>query len=694
MLKNEKFRKFLYLMSSMMISLFCFFLGLVFFSPFAHGFAICLIIVILLAVILIGNLYWKRTFLDKLKKTPIKEQMDILLMKHKNAQTGLEAAILRLKNIQRNILAYFLLLTLLACALSFFSGTTIENLVVYPILSTYILYGVIFCLSPPPEEYDETLYVSEKEFPYLYKIANKAMTALNISGKIRIMILPDWNAGIAKMNNFFSLQLGAEMLYMLTEEELYHVLLHEFGHLADPYSREYLTPKYMTRFRCNEFDSDMAYLTMFLVSGVIQYYNYESEIFDITTSKTMERRADMKACTVGNSSIYASALVKMALHEYFDFESNDYLMEPYYAPEKPRSNVTTLMTTTFSKALEERKDFWLELLEKQLPPLMDSHPSFTERYASIGKPGYKLDFPIRNIDESNKKNALSKHSPSKTISYEEDCRKAIQYADKLIYEQLNDNYKEERDEHYKKPLALLDNWKKDGGNIHDTNIADIIKAMDALCKYQEAEELCDRIINESDNVYMTAFPLLYKGNRMLHRYEKDGIELIYHGIDLNPNLISTGLDIIGSYCQHTGLEEELAEYRKKVPLYAQKETDYNDDSGDISKSDHLIPEHFPDNRLEEIVDYMITAGKKKIDKIYLVRKVVNEDTYYSIFIIKWSPDVEPETLRGGMDKIFNYLDTYPDGWPYSLFLWDKHLDKIVQKVENACVYSTSKVNDK
>lgn len=682
MRKKESFYKLILIIPAMAISILCPVLGFICFPAFRFGLPVCLIFVILLIGIAIGNHLWSKSYIKKIKETPVKDQMDAILTRHQNAQSSLEEAIIRLKRIQTNILLYFLLLALLACALAFFSGP-MEDSYIFPIISFYILYGVFFCLSPIPEEYDDTLYVSEEEYPYLYKIAYKAMHDLNMTGTVKIMILPDWNAGIAKMKKFFSLQLGAEMLYMLTEEELYHVLLHEFGHLADPYSREYLTPSYMTRFCCGELSSSTAALTHFLITGPLSYYNYESEIFDLTTSKHMEQRADMKACTIGTAPVYAAALTKMALHEYFDFESGNYLTEPYYAPTQPRDNVTTMTTQAFSKALEERMDSWLAMLARQLPPLMDSHPSYIERYASIGKPEYTLVFPNAH------KNLADVTAASQDNPYIADCKKAIKRSNKMIYDQLCENYEEERQEHYLKPLKVIETWQEEGRSIHTPNIADVIKAMDALNQYEEAEALCDRIISESENVYMTAFPLLYKGSRMLHRYDKEGIERIYTSIDLNPNMISTGLDLIGSFCQHMGLKEELEEYRKRVPAYAQTETDFNDGSGDIKKTDHLIPEHFPDNRLEEILNHMTAAGKRSIDKIYLVRKVVNADRFYSIFIIKWKPDTAPEFLSEGMDNIFNYLDTYPDGWPYSLFLWDKNLGKIVEKVDNTLVYDDS-----
>lgn len=592
--KNKKYHNFLLVIISMSISLLFYIAGLFLQNSISFGYGICICIIILLAAILIGNIIWSKSFIKKINDTPVKDQMDSILARHQNAQTGLKSAICRLKKIQHNIIGYFIFLMFLALALSFFHGTTGNHHSIFNLISIYVLYGILYCLSPAPEIIDEDLYVTEEEFPYLYKIAHKAMHALGITGDIRIMILPDWNAGIAKMNEFCSLQLGAEMLHMLTEDEIYHVLLHEFGHLADPYSREYLTPAILTRLQQNRLESDMAALTLLLTRGPFYYYSYESDLYDITTSKTMERRADMKACTVGNSSVYASALVKMALREFFDFESNDYLKEPYYEPERPRENVTTLMTTTFSKALVERKDNWLALLEKQLPPLMDSHPSFNERYASIGRPEYKLVFPfeITNSNEptDSDKNTTSEKTAKSTknklyentdfsdknsvrtnktiqneyLSYWNDCQKAVKHADKLIFDQLSENYKAEREEHYLTPLRDFEQWQKEGSNIHDTNIADIIKALDALCRYEEAESLCDRIIAESQNVYMTAFPLLYKGNRMLHRYDKNGIDLIYRSINLNSNLISTGLDMIGSYCQQMGLEKELNEYRKKV----------------------------------------------------------------------------------------------------------------------------------
>lgn len=87
---------------------------------------------------------------------------------------------------------------------------------------------------------------------------------------------------------------------------------------------------------------------------------------------------------------------------------------------------------------------------------------------------------------------------------------------------------------------------------------------------------------------------------------------------------------------------------------------------------------------------MLEAGQNSIDKIYLVRKVIDTEHFFSIFVIKWKSDTTAEILSNGMNRIFNHLDTYPDGWPYSLFLWDMGLEKILRKVEHSCIYEAAK----
>lgn len=614
--------------------------------------------------VLLAKRIQKKTFVDAEKE---------LLARHQDVKEDIRRQAKKLKIFQKILAGYLAGLMILAVLLAFFAGAS-GTAAGYGVISIYVLYALTYHQVVLKIKFDDTGYSNKEDYPFLYALAERAMREYGLKGTVRIFILAECNAGITKIGNIYSLQLGAYLLHLMNEEELYSVLLHEFAHMADPYIKEQITPSWLKRIigGYSTFDAKCAYLLMMFP---IEFYQYEAGIYNMTASETIEQRADQNAGKRAGAHIYAAAMAKLSMGELFEDEYLLHVPTPDFASEEPEKDTASAYCRAFDQAFEKRKEKWLWILKNQLPFLMQSHPTFKERWEALG-------FPEFSIVMTEKKGA-----------YRDDCQKVFEYADRKIYEAFAENYEEHRKNNYLNQLEIVKKWESEGEPIDRTDIATVIQALHLSGCYERAEDICEKVIENTDNVYMTAFPLFYKGVRRLLHYEKEGIDLIYRAIELNHNYIDEGMDMIGEFCSRMALKKEQEEYRQKVAEMRQSQIDVYDRGGDISKSDHLEAEHFPDDRLETILAVMKKAGEGKIEAIYLVRKVVSSDAFFSMFIVKWMTDAEADRIETGMEQIFQCLDTWPDGWPYSLLVSDEKMESIVKRIEGSCVYAADGGHD-
>ena len=95
---------------------------------------------------------------------------------------------------------------------------------------------------------------------------------------------------------------------------------------------------------------------------------------------------------------------------------------------------------------------------------------------------------------------------------------------------------------------------------------------------------------------------------------------------------------------------------------------------------------FYEGMLEGILAYIDSVDvNRAIQRIYVVRKVITEQFFSSVFVVEPKKDAKPEDVDDVMDKLFNHLDTHPADWQFSLFLFDAQTARAVNRVKGSCV---------
>ena len=367
----------------------------------------------------------------------------------------------------------------------------------------------------------------------------------------------------------------------------------------------------------------------------------------------------------------ASALAKLNYDDKYNLECSIEDTVPDYAAESPDPNYLRNSIQKFKDAIKERHEFWDELLMKEILSNNATHPTLKMRLEVLGMTEVKI------VEGNSEK------------EYLDEVDAALDFADKILY-RSQDQYDAERKEIYLDPLERVMKWEERGMPVIAEEYADVISDLNQLCRYSEAEALCDRAIEELDET-ASQHAYFIKGISMLRRYDKNGTDLIYHAIENNHNYLEHGLHEIGGFFCMMGMEEELLEYRKRAQELAQLDKDEYSETGFISKNDKLVRDDIPEEMLRDILDYIHSVDEDIIHKVYLVKKVISETFFSSVFVIHFYGGTD-EQRHGIMHKIFRYLDTYPSERQFSLFDYFDHPDINYNKIEGSLVYS--KANDK
>ncbi|MGM9637161.1 MAG: M48 family metalloprotease [Eubacteriales bacterium] len=632
------------------------------------------VVLILLPVLLWGiNLLLSKHFVKELNQKKVAEMNNYLVKHREEAEKTASDLQRKLRLIRHLTDGYGVLLWLLAGGIAFFGGTLFFSYCplfwLLRICSWFVFlaaYGRIRRSPKVPEEYADPRF-SEAEYPKIYSLARRAAEHFRCNGDIRIRFFTGCNAGIARNKRGYWLNVGIDLLCLMSEDELYHIFIHEFSHVSQENtasSRE-MTYQYWVTNHYQENSKLQDILSGLFFFSDCRYLFYYF-IYSYATSLMIESQADRAMAEFGNAKVAASALLKLKYNEMYLWENRDGYDPSAYASEVPNPHFLRTNIQAIQDAIGERSDFWNELAKKEILPNNSSHPTLKMRLETLGV------------------NEISLTEDQSSEEYRSECQKALDCLDEMLCNSKKEVHAQERDRYYLKPLERINKWMDEGMPISAENYADLICDLRDLGRNREAEELCDRVLaelNENSSVYAS----FMKGCFLLHRYDESGMAYLYRAVETNANFLEEGLDTIGKFCCYTGREKELLEYRERAARLAQKNKDEDSKINRLEKSDHLTEENLPDGMLENILSFILSIDEGLIQNIYLVRKTVSDSFFASAFVIRFNGGTD-DRRDEIMHRIFCYLDSYPVDWQFSLFTYEE-LNFKVEKIKGSLVYT-------
>ncbi len=635
---------------------------------------ISLAVISLLPLIALAlNYFLSMRFMKKIKSMKIAEGNAFLLSHRDDAEKTAAEKLKQLRRIRHATYVYTAFLFVAAAAIALLGG--VMGLEFPPAIVICIVYAWLVMASAALQIHirkkidltKDVAVLSPEEYPLIYALARKAADA--VGSKDEIVILPNWDfsASIIRDKGRYLLRIGVILLHVLSEEELYSIMLHEFAHVREDKNKHFREEQYQDWLSTEGGGVDR--LSAFLANFYLHFgakYLFNYMIYRYACSVVYELEADRAMAEHGDAGIAVSALLKTHYDTMFYWESCVNEEPNIYENEELQADYLTCRIALFKDAIEKRNADWNVLVQKEILANNASHPTLKMRMDALG------------IHE------LTLTETQSSRAYLDERQKILEYSEKFIYEDRKKNYEKERKEYYLDPLERINAWKQSGEQILPETYADLIADLKTLGRHREAELLCDRVREElPDSATHATF---IKGAMMLYRYDEKGMDLIYQAMERNGNYIEEGLDTIGSFCCLTGREEDLREYRKKANLLAQKYVDEDEQISFLSQNDKLSKESLPDGMLEDILGFMRSIDECRIIKeIYLVRKTVSDTFFASVFVIRFDGGTQEEQ-RQIMHKVFRYLDCYPVDWQFSLFDRADYPDVKIESIEGSLVF--------
>lgn len=523
------------------------------------------------------------------------------------------------------------------------------------------------------EIFESNLYVAKEDYPQLYALAEKAKKEMNCKGEIRIALQADCNAGIAKIGKIYSVQLGALLLGIMSETELYSILLHEFAHETKENKKSLAAGDYYNWIQNEQATHFYSGLTNLVDAFWDNMYCLQYTLYKYASDLQREGSADRAMLRCGDPEAVASALLKIHGYHLMDWEwgTEDSLSE--YESETPDEHRLSRELDRFRTALEKNHQRWQALVQKEIQSRASTHPTCKQRLESLGITDGRVILAEQTGD------------------YARDCRKAAEYIDSLILESVREEYDKRREVYYLKPKAQVEAWELAGKPVIAEEYGDVVWSLRQLGRNLEAIELCDRAIRE---LPMPAACDAYyiRGNYRLHSYDSAGVEDIYTAIENNSNYLDEGISTIGTFCCLTGNAEELERYRQRAVELAQNYEDTHRNIETLTPKDQLSAEKLPDGLLEAILEHILSVDGGALERIYLVRKTVTEDFFASVFVLEFAQNTQDDVREEIIHKMFRYLDTCSD-WQFALFDLQNVADVPLQRIPGSCVYRKEEKTD-
>lgn len=605
----------------------------------------------------------------KYNKLNIAEGNKMLLDRKSDIAQDLQSATERLEKAAKVGKIYISLITALMLVFIFFLGALANaagGLFIFPILIIISVITRFFgaLIDVPKPEKKEIL--DKKDYPELYAIAQRARDEAELEGDIGITTDNSFNAAITKIGNQYYLLLGCSLVNHISRDELYNILLHEFAHHSEKY-----TPKSPHGFfnRFINYESVPLPLGDFFISYPMLLYFEEYIIYTALANEYIEKMADSITVTKGDPRAFASAIAKCNLHSQYERLLYQYQEKALFETEEPQTDIAEQYMRGFRRALEENQEIWLDMFEREIQPRNASHPIYRARRDAVG---VSKDDVVISLDVSGD-------------GLDDERAKITAQTNSEILQMLTPNYSELRKQNYLTPLSIIEDWEKNKENYPKTELTKVIQAMIDIMRHEDAEKLCDHIIENEENIYLTAFPKSFKGYLLVNREDPRGVDLLYESIELNSNLFEISIDPIGEYACRNGLQDVLDEYREKALALAQKNVDEDEQANSVAATDNLVPDDMSEDALRSHIEF-ITSVSDSISGIYLVKKVISDTFYSHVFLIEFENKTSGEVINESMNRIFRYLDTL-DNEQYSLFLYAPIYKSIVKKVEGSRIYS-------
>ena len=417
-------------------------------------------------------------YVKRLSSMPVADFSTFLISHRDEAEKTAAAKLKKLLHIKMASDIYAGIVGICGCAAAFLSSCVIT---IKPLCYLVIALSFILILSAlsriipiKRDEFSDSHFpeLTPDEYPELNALAVRAAEKIGCRKKIRIFGTIGCNAGICEERTEYSVQLGMTLLTLLSEDELYAVLLHEFAHVAPGTHLAYKVNRYAAKLGTASDDSVLLSVArqMFLLPDSI--YSFEHLLYSYASSVISESNADRAMLGCGSKERVASALLKLYYSDMDEWEDDAREGNNSYEHEELPHDFLRSMIAETEKHINERRDAWNEYARVEILANNATHPTLRMRLDALGVTGYRAG------------------DSSKSPALDAECEKAILLLEKKIYDEITPTYAETRQRLYLDPLAKVEAWEAAGKPLIAEEYGDIVNALLALRRKLPTLQIC------------------------------------------------------------------------------------------------------------------------------------------------------------------------------------------------------------
>ena len=553
---------------------------------------------------------------------------------------------------------YLIFLIVIQCVFFYSLGCTKADFGAGIIGISIFTFAPLFfkLLYPAVEEQPSTL-ISEKQFPMLYETARRAYDTTHCTGQLQLAYS---NEGIAinKVGNKITVFLHPSVVRLLTQEELYNVLIHEFAHDVNVDTRR--TMRYFKAEQKWIADDGVSYNSLF-TSLLEQKLSLAITKYRAFSSRYHEIKADELVAELGNAQHYTNANAKSEMYKLYTQGENYVMNYEIFASDNPPEDWYTKDVECFFAAKKKSEPQWRQQMAVELPAMNDSHPTFRMRMENANCTHYDCD----TVEDNSQ--------------YVDELDRFIEFGNKLVCKEMKPHYQFIHEEAYLLRQKNIETYQKfkEGANISSNTLVECAKSLFNVDN-SKAAEIAEVLIDRKS-------PWGYYIMAMVHFLNNDErcVPLFEEAMKTSA-LAADCIQNIGLFALRSGNQQLLDEYRSRVADTMQTAKDIYNDRVWTPKI-ALKQCNLTEKTRNQLIDELKKQFKDDLTAIYMAT-YNKASTETHLVMVQFDKKLKPQQLYPLFEQLSEVIENFGDENICPSVTLNKQQFNAIKKVDGSLVY--------
>jgi Zn-dependent protease with chaperone function len=499
-----------------------------------------------------------------------------------------------------------------------------------------------------------------------------------------ILLTDDFNAAIAQVPRLgmFGWQknyliVGLPLMQAASPEQFRAILAHEFGHLSGSHGR-FASWIYRVRrtwqqlLQAHEENQSRA---SFIYSKFFDWYAPFFAAYSFVLARSREYEADKLSAEIVGARQTADALILTCIYDhYLQLKFWPELYRLANDKSEPPSDTYSEMQRAFRAGVDQVG------AEKAMNDALrlktdadDTHPSLKDRLAALGE---QPRLPALS-DKTAAEYFFGKNLTGLTINLNQQWKNAVATAwrERYDYSQKAQHQLRELDE-----KAATDNLPEDDQWQRAVLTEEFRDSDQAMLLYEQ-------ILSSNGNHVGANFAI---GRILLHKEEERGIDHIEKAMNLSPQCVLPGCEVIYGFLMRCGKEEQATAYFNRAERQAIDIDMAQQERAFLGFEDSYIPHELPVEKIQKLRQQL--ARYPEIAEAYLVRKQVKhfpEEKLYGLGLVvrsDWYKTRSEEEDAAYAQRIANAVEFEGETIVFVINSSTKKLKQIMVEIPGSQIY--------